>query len=70
MALAARAAIGPHQMQSAKALNRTEASERLASDKTADIANLWQEVNELKRFVCAFLLEFDGTNCRCQSTLA
>ena len=44
----------PYYMQLAKVLNPAGASARLASNIGTEPSCLWQDINELKRFVCAF----------------
>ena len=43
-----------YYMQLAKVLNPDGASARLASDIGAEPSCSWQDINQLKRFVCAF----------------
>ena len=43
-----------YYMQLAKVLNPCGASAKLASSEVLNIPNAWQEINELKCFVCAF----------------
>ena len=43
-----------YYMQLAKALNLAEASVRLASNIGTELSCSWQDINQLKRFVCAF----------------
>ena len=43
-----------HYLQLAKVLNPMGASAKLASAESVNAAPNWQELNELKRFVCAF----------------
>ena len=43
-----------HYLQLAKVLNPMGASAKLASAERVNAAPNWQELNELKRFVCAF----------------
>ena len=46
-----------YYLQLAKVLNPSGASARLASNEISEVINPWQDVNELKRFVCAFPTE-------------
>lgn len=46
-----------YYLQLAKVLNPTGASEKLASPQISDNINPWQDINALKRFVCAFPVE-------------
>jgi hypothetical protein len=41
-------------MQLAKVLHPAGASAKLASNIGAEQSQFWQDINELKRFVCAF----------------
>ena len=43
-----------YYMPLAKVLNPCWASAKLASSEVFNIPNAWQDINELKRFVCAF----------------
>ena len=43
-----------YYLQLAKVLNPSGASEKLASPNIAECTNPWQDINALKRFVCAF----------------
>ena len=43
-----------HYLQLAKVLNPMGASAKLASDELMDVTPHWEEINKLKRFVCAF----------------
>ena len=43
-----------YYMQLAKVLNPCGASAKLASSEVFNIPHAWQDINELKRFVCAF----------------
>jgi len=43
-----------YYMQLAKVLNPCGASAKLASSEVFNIPNAWQDINELKYFVCAF----------------
>lgn len=43
-----------YYLQLAKVLNPDGASARLVSDGLQNVVNPWQDINELKRFVCAF----------------
>ena len=43
-----------YYLQLAKVLNPDGASARLASPEATDAVNPWQDLNLLKRFVCAF----------------
>ena len=43
-----------YYLQLAKVLNPDEASAILRSDKETPAVSSWQDINELKRFVCAF----------------
>ena len=47
----------PYYLQLAKVLNPSGASARLASNEISEVINPRQDVNELKRFVCAFPTE-------------
>ena len=46
----------PYYLRLANVLNPTGASARLASDEILEVLNPRQDISELKRFVCAFLL--------------
>ena len=46
-----------HYMQLAKVLNPCGASAKLSSSEVFNIPNAWQDINELKRFVCAFPMD-------------
>ena len=46
-----------YYLQLAKVLNPSGASARLASNEISEVINPWQDVNELKRFVCPFPTE-------------
>lgn len=43
-----------HYLQLAKVLNPIGASAKLASSEVMSVNSTWQDINELKRFVCAF----------------
>ena len=43
-----------HYLQQAKVLNPSGASANLASSEVMSVNSTWQDINELKRFVCAF----------------
>ena len=43
-----------HYLQLAKVLNPSGASARLASSEVMSANNTWTDLNELKRFICAF----------------
>ena len=43
-----------YYLQLAKVLNPSGPSARLASNEITQVVNPWQDINELKRFVCAF----------------
>ena len=43
-----------HYLQLAKVLNPSGASARLASSEVMSVNNTWTNLNELKRFLCAF----------------
>ena len=43
-----------YYLQLAKVLNPDGASAKLSSDQETPAVNSWQDINELKRFVCAF----------------
>ena len=43
-----------HYLQLAKVLNPIGASAKLASSEVMSVDSTWQDINELKRFVCAF----------------
>lgn len=43
-----------HYLQLAKVLNPSGASAKLASSEVMSVNSTWQDINELKRFVCAF----------------
>ena len=43
-----------HYLQLAKVLNPSGAFARLASSEVMSINNTWTDLNELKRFLCAF----------------
>ena len=43
-----------YYLQLAKVLNLSGASGRLAASDLMEAINPWQDVNELKRFICAF----------------
>ena len=43
-----------HYLELAKVLNPSEASARLASSEVMSANNTWTDLNELKRFLCAF----------------
>ena len=43
-----------YYLQLAKVLNPSGASGRLAASDLTEAINPWQDVNELKRFICAF----------------
>ena len=43
-----------HYLQLAKVLNPSEASAKLASSEVMNVNNTWTDMNELKRFLCAF----------------
>ena len=45
-----------HYLQLAKMLNPSGASARLASSEVMSVNNTWTDLNELKRFLCAFLV--------------
>ena len=49
-----------YSMQLAKVLNPSGASARLASNVGSEPTNTWQEINQLKRFVCAFPSDSQG----------
>ena len=51
-----------YYLQLAKVLNPSGPSARLASNKITEVVNPWQDIDELKRFVCAF--PSDHTNKR------
>ena len=43
-----------HYLELAKVLNPSGASARLASSEVMGVNNTWTDLNELKRFLCAF----------------
>ena len=43
-----------HYLQLAKVLNPSGASAKLASTEVMSVNNMWTDLNELKRFLCAF----------------
>lgn len=43
-----------HYLQLAKVLNPSGASAKLASSEVMNVNNTWTDMNELKRFLCAF----------------
>lgn len=43
-----------YYMQLAKVLNPSGASTRLACNEGATLTSSWQDINQLKQFVCAF----------------
>ena len=49
-----------YYMQLAKVLNPTGASARLPSNVSTEPTSTWQDINQLKRFVCAFLSDSPG----------
>ncbi|KAK3724613.1 hypothetical protein QZH41_001972 [Actinostola sp. cb2023] len=55
-----------YYLQLAKVLNPDGASARLISDGVPNVINPWQDMNELKRFICAFPAE--NLQKRTQST--
>ena len=50
----ARRHTAPYYLQLAKVLNHEGASGRLAASSAENVVASWQDVNQLKRFVCAF----------------
>lgn len=46
-----------YDMQLAKVLNPCRASTKLVSSEVLNIPNAWQDICELKRFVCAFFTD-------------
>ena len=49
-----------YYMQLAKVLNPSGASARLALNVGSERTSTWQDINQLKRFVCAFPLDSPG----------
>ena len=49
-----------YYLQLAKVLNPSGASGRLAANDLTEVINPWQDVNQLKRFICAFPVNHSG----------
>ena len=49
-----------YYFQLAKVLNPSGASGRLAATDLTEVINPWQDVNQLKRFICAFPVNHSG----------
>ena len=51
-----------YYLQLAKVLNPSGASARLASNEISEVVNPWQDINKLRRFICAFPIVFCQIN--------